>query len=117
MDRVERIGNLAETMLDYVEGNKTFLTDHTMRVPSASYTDKTQWLAEMELVFKRVPLMLAFTAELPNPGDYKALDVSGSPVLINRDKTGKAHAFFNVCSHLAAPLASEGRGNCARFTC
>ena len=117
MDRVERIGTVAETMLDYVEGNNTFLTEKTMRVPSASYTDKTQWLAEMELVFKRVPLMLAFTAELPNPGDYKAMDAAGSPILINRDKAGKVHAFFNVCSHRAAPLASEGLGNCARFTC
>lgn len=117
MNYADRIGDVAEIMLDYVENNQTHNTEKVMRVPSSSYTDGNQWLAEMELVFKRVPLMLAFTAELPQPGDYKAMDVSGVPVLINRDKAGKAQAFLNVCAHRAAPVANEGRGNCARFTC
>ena len=117
MNRVQRVGDVAEIMLDYVENNKTFLTDKPMRVPSRTYTDKDQWKAEMELVFKRVPLMLAFTAELPHPGDYKAMDAAGLPVLINRDKEGKVRAFLNVCSHRASPVAAEGHGNCARFTC
>ncbi|MFN3554208.1 MAG: aromatic ring-hydroxylating oxygenase subunit alpha, partial [Novosphingobium meiothermophilum] len=117
MDRIERIGQVAEIMRDYVENKQTFLTDTTKRVPVRSYTDPDQWKAEMELIFKRVPLMLAFTAELPNPGDYKAMDAVGMPVLINRDKAGKVRAFLNVCSHRGAPVASEGHGNCPRFTC
>ena len=117
MNRIERIGNVAAIMRDYVENKQTFLTDTTMRVPARSYTDPDQWKAEMELIFKRVPLMLAFTAELPNAGDYKAMDAVGMPVLINRDKEGKVRAFLNVCSHRAAPVASEGHGNCPRFTC
>jgi phenylpropionate dioxygenase-like ring-hydroxylating dioxygenase large terminal subunit len=117
MDRIERIGQVAEIMRDYVENKQTFLTEKTKRVPVRSYTDPDQWKAEMELVFKRVPLMLAFTAELPNPGDYKAMDAIGMPVLINRDKSGQVRAFLNVCSHRGAPVASEGHGNCPRFTC
>ncbi|MFM5929788.1 MAG: aromatic ring-hydroxylating oxygenase subunit alpha [Novosphingobium sp.] len=117
MNRVERVGNVAEIMLDYVENKKTFLTDKTMTVPSQSYTDKDQWRAEIELIFKQVPLMLAFTAELPNPGDYKAMDAVGMPVLITRGKDGTVRAFLNVCSHRGAPLADEGHGNCPRFTC
>ena len=117
MDRIERIGQVAEIMRDYVENKQTFLTDSTKRVPTRSYTDPDQWKAEMELIFKRVPLMLAFTAELPNAGDYKAMEAVGMPVLINRDKAGKVRSFLNVCSHRAAPVASEGHGNCPRFTC
>lgn len=117
MDRVQNIGDVAETMLDYVENNKTYLTEKTLAVPTRSYTDPDQWRAEMELIFTRVPLMLAFTAELPNPGDYKAMDAIGKPVLINRDKSGKVRAFLNVCSHRGAPVAAEGHGNCPRFTC
>ncbi|MEJ5976421.1 SRPBCC family protein [Novosphingobium sp. PS1R-30] len=116
MDRVEQLGDVAEIMLDYVENKTTFQTAKPMTVPTRSYTDSDQWRAEMELVFKRVPLMLAFTAELPNPGDYKTMDAVGLPVLINRAKDGKARAFLNVCSHRGAPVA-EGKGNCARFTC
>ncbi|SLK11004.1 aromatic ring-hydroxylating oxygenase subunit alpha [Novosphingobium mathurense] len=117
MDRVQRLGDVAEIMLDYVENKKTFMTDKTLKVPSSSYTDKDQFDAEIELIFKRVPLMLAFTAELPNPGDYKAMDAMGVPVLINRDKQGQVHAFLNVCSHRGAPVADQGKGNCSRFTC
>lgn len=117
MNRIQRVGDVAEIMLDYVENKKTFMTDQTMKVPSESYTDKDQWRAEMELVFKRVPLMLGFSAEIPNPGDYKAMEAVGMPVLINRDKQGKVRAFLNVCSHRAAPVAAEGHGNCPRFTC
>ena len=117
LERDERIGEVAEIMLDYVTNKGTHLTERTMTVPTASYTDPDQWAAEIELVFKRVPLMLAFTAELPNPGDYKAMDACGLPVLVNRDKAGLVRAFLNVCSHRGAPVASEGHGNCPRFTC
>ena len=117
MNHSARIGDVAEIMLDYVENHKTHQTDKVARIPSSSYTDANQWLAEMELIFKRVPLMLAFTAELPGPGDYKAMDAAGVPVLINRDKAGTVRAFLNVCSHRAAPVAGEGHGNCPRFTC
>ena len=65
----------------------------------------------MELVFKRVPLLLAFTAELPKPGDFKAMDACGMPVLINRDKAGTVRAFLNVCAHRGAPLACRQRAS------
>ena len=117
MSHESRIGNVAEIMLDYVENSKTFLTDTTMTVPSASYTDAAQYAEEMEKVFKRVPLMLAFTAELPLPGDYKAMDAAGLPILITRAKDGVARAFLNVCAHRGAPVAADGHGNCPRFTC
>lgn len=115
--RNDVIGDVAEIMLDYVTNKGTHLTGQTMTVPSRSYTDPDQWAAEIELVFKKVPLMLAFTAEMPSPGDYKAMDACGLPVLISRDKAGTVRAFLNVCSHRAAPVASEGHGNCPRFTC
>lgn len=111
------IGDAAEKMLEYVENDSTFMTDKVMTVPTESYTDPDQWGAEIELVFKRVPLMLALSCEMPNPGDYKAMDAVGMPVLISRNKAGEVKAFLNVCSHRGAPVAGEGHGNCVRFTC
>ena len=105
MDR-QQIGDVAQIMLDYVENDKTFMTDKILSVPTRSYTDSDQWHAEMELIFKRVPLMLALTCEMPKPGDYKAMDAVGLPILITRDKEGRCHAFLNVCSHRGAPVAS-----------
>jgi phenylpropionate dioxygenase-like ring-hydroxylating dioxygenase large terminal subunit len=111
----QRIGDVAEILLDYYEHHKTFQTDKIMTVPAASYTDPDQWRAEIDLIFKRLPLMLALSCEMPKPGDYKAMEAAGLPVLIARDNAGKARAFLNVCAHRWAPLAAEGLGNCPRF--
>jgi phenylpropionate dioxygenase-like ring-hydroxylating dioxygenase large terminal subunit len=110
-------GEVAQVLLDYVEQNRTFRTEQIKRVPSVHYTDPERWSREMALIFKRVPLMLALTAELPNAGDYKAMTALGLPVLITRGNDGIARAMLNVCSHRGAPLAAEGHGRCARFTC
>lgn len=116
-DRTRKLGDVAEILLDYVTNKGTHQTDNILRVPSASYTDREQWQREIDLVFKKVPLMLAFTCELPNPGDYKAMEAVGMPILINRDKNGEVRAFLNVCSHRGAPVAGEGHGNCPMFVC
>jgi phenylpropionate dioxygenase-like ring-hydroxylating dioxygenase large terminal subunit len=113
----QHAGRLAEIMLDYVEHGTTFTTPRILSVPVRSYTDPDQWHAEMELIFKRVPLMLALSCEMPRPGDYKAMDALGLPLLLTRDAGGRVHAFFNVCSHRGAPVAREGHGHCSRFTC
>jgi len=116
MDHLD-IGSVAETLLDYVEQDRTYQSDRITTVPSRAYTDPDQWAREVDLIFKRVPLMLALSCELPDPGSYKAMDAMGLPVLIVRDKAGEARAFLNVCAHRGAPVANEGHGSCARFTC
>jgi phenylpropionate dioxygenase-like ring-hydroxylating dioxygenase large terminal subunit len=57
------------------------------------------------------------SCELPKSAYYKAMEVVDLPVLITRDKVGIARAFLNVCAHRWAPIAAEGYGNRARFTC
>ncbi|SFS09552.1 aromatic ring-hydroxylating oxygenase subunit alpha [Sphingomonas jatrophae] len=116
MDRHD-IGDVAEILLDYVENDRTFQSDRITTVPTDAYFDRAIWQREIDTVFKQVPLMLALTCELPKPGDYKVMDALGLPILITRDKAGVAHAFLNVCSHRGAPVANDGHGNCARFTC
>jgi phenylpropionate dioxygenase-like ring-hydroxylating dioxygenase large terminal subunit len=111
----ERIGDVAEILLDCFENNRTFQTDKIVTVPAASYADSNLWEAERDTIFKRLPLMLALTCEMPNPGDYKAMEVVGLPVLIARDKAGTVRAFFNVCAHRWAPVAAEGLGHCLNF--
>ena len=110
-------GDVAEVLLEYVERNATFQTGSIKTVPSAHYTDAERWAREMALIFRRVPLMLALSAELPEPGTYKAMDAMGVPVLIARDKDGVARAMLNVCAHRGAPVAADGHGRCSRFTC
>lgn len=109
------IGDVAEVLLDYFESRRTFQTDKTMRVAAASYLDPDLFRSEIELIFKRLPLMLALSCELPKPGDYKAAQVVGQPILLARDQSGTVRAFLNVCAHRWAPVAAEGLGHCPRF--
>lgn len=92
-------------------------TDDVFKVPASNYYDETRWKEELKQVFKRMPLMLAMTTEVKAPGDYKAMDISGTPVLICRNRDGKINAFVNMCSHRGAQLKDEGTGNTTRFTC
>jgi hypothetical protein len=117
MDRNERLGAAAATMKDFVARTETFRTSAVKRVPTRSYTDPDQRKAEIELGVPPLAPTPASPAELPRPGDFKAMDAVGLPVLINRDKACTVRAFLNVCPHRGAPVASEGHGNCPRFTC
>jgi len=111
------IGDVAETMLNYVAQGRTFQSARVTTVPATHYTDAQRWSREMELIFKRVPLMLALSAELPEPGSFKAMEALGLPVLITRGVDRQVHAFLNVCQHRGAPVIAAGHGNCPRFTC
>jgi nitrite reductase/ring-hydroxylating ferredoxin subunit len=91
--------------------------DAVYRVPASHYTDPTRFALERERVFKRLPLMLALTAELPGPGDYKALYALDVPVLIVRGDDGAVRAFVNTCAHRGAQVVPEGRGTASRFSC
>jgi nitrite reductase/ring-hydroxylating ferredoxin subunit len=87
------------------------------RVPAEHYFDEERWEREMRQVFKRMPLMLATTAELREPGDYKSMSAAGMPILISRGEDGEVRAFVNMCRHRGAVIMPEGHGNSHRFTC
>ncbi len=44
-------------------------TDDVFRVPASNYVDADRYRLEVERIFKRLPLMLAFSAEVRQPGD------------------------------------------------
>lgn len=92
------------------------LAPEVMELQADHYTSPARFEAEKARVFRRVPLVLAASCEIPRAGDYKTLDVAGIPVLLVRDRQGEAHALLNACTHRGAAVAS-GCGTAARFTC
>src|SRR4051794_30241505 len=80
------------------------------RVPTTNYTDAERWAVEMDRVFKRLPLMLAFSSELAEPHSYRAMDVAGVAVLLVRGDDGALRAFVNMCSHRGAQVVPDGVG-------
>ncbi len=88
-----------------------------MKIPASNYFDPGRFQREVDGIFKRLPLMLAATAELPNPGDFKTIEAVGVPVLIARGQDNVVRAFINSCVHRGANVATAERGNAKRFTC
>ncbi|MDC0432215.1 Rieske 2Fe-2S domain-containing protein [Hyphomicrobiales bacterium] len=117
MNRNDEYNKIAEKVVGHVENGTTDQAADILKVPTSDYTSNERWSAEMENIFQTLPLMLALSIEIPNPGDYKSIEVTGIPILITRDKNNNVNAFRNVCSHRGAIIAQEGIGNRSRFSC
>jgi len=108
---------VGERLLAHIDAGSTDLAPDVARLPVDYYLDPVLFEREMENIFKRLPLLLAFSVELAEPGAYKAIDVVGVPVLLRRGRDGQARAFLNVCSHRGSRLKAEGTGSCQRIVC
>lgn len=93
------------------------LVDDIVQIPVENYYDQERWQNEVQKVFRRLPLVLAATAELREPGDYKAMEAAGVQVLLTRTRSGEVKAFVNMCSHRGAQLVANGAGNAHKFSC
>jgi phenylpropionate dioxygenase-like ring-hydroxylating dioxygenase large terminal subunit len=89
---------------------------YNLRVPAAHYTDDTQAATEIERLFRREPLLVALTPDLPSPGDYLTHDAAGTSLLLVRDQAGRVRCHINACRHRGVRIA-EGRGRARSFSC
>ena len=108
---------LARRNLVHGTNNTVPQAESVVSIPASNYLDPDRWQLEVDRVWKRVPLVLGFSAELAEPGDYRTLDAMGVPVLLVRAGDGSIKGFFNSCSHRGAVVVEEASGNARRFTC
>lgn len=80
------------------------------------YTSPEIFAAEVGHVLLRQWFFAGRADELPNPGDYRAIETVGGPVLLTRDEHGELHAFANSCRHRGAQLL-EGCGSRRSIVC
>lgn len=113
----EKLVAMAERTIAHNKAGTVHLTESVTRIPASNYFDPERWQREVDMIFKRVPLLLAMTAEIKEVNTYKAIDVVGMPVLISRGADGIARAFVNMCSHRGAQLVDPGVGTARRFAC
>lgn len=113
----EQLVAMAKRTIRHAQAGTAPLDDDIKRVPAANYYDPQRWQAEMDRVFRRLPLVLGFSCELREPNSYRALDVMGTPVLLVRGDDGVLRSFVNMCSHRGAQVMEEGSGTARRFTC
>lgn len=88
-----------------------------MTVPVAAYLDQERYQSELAGIFRTLPLPIALSLELPEPGSYLARTVMDQPLLLTRSTTGKVNVFLNVCRHRGAKICAEGSGKQRKFSC
>ncbi|MFA7441362.1 MAG: aromatic ring-hydroxylating dioxygenase subunit alpha [Sphingomonadaceae bacterium] len=87
-------------------------------VPASNYVDPARFDAEMDAVFRRVPVIACPSALLPEPRSYTQVEITGVPVLVTRNKEGIVKAFASVCRHRGMKLCtSNDPVNAGRLVC
>ena len=85
-------------------------------LPSWCYTSEEFYRREVERMFGRSWNFIGRADELPQPGDYHALDLFGEAIIVIRDRTGTLRAFANTCRHRGTKLL-QGQGRCTAIVC
>ncbi len=108
---------IARREVENLHNGRIDLMPEILKVPAADYCDRSRWEREIQRVFKRLPLALAFSCELREAGAFRTLEVAGVPVLIARGQGGRIGAFVNMCSHRGNPVEHAESGTARSFRC
>ena len=115
--RHEEMMGLATRALDHFQNHTTDMAPEPMQMPVEAYTNQERYAAERERIFKNLPLGLALSLELPEAGDYKAMTVMETPIILCRNDQGSVKCFLNACRHRGARLCEDGRSSSRVFAC
>jgi nitrite reductase/ring-hydroxylating ferredoxin subunit len=112
-DALDLVGRLVQLYRD----RSTDQAEGQWREPVDNYASPERFAREIETVHRKVPLPLAMSCEVKEPGSYKAITVAGIPVLIVRDAQGVVRASLNVCRHRGSALLEDGYGKIKHISC
>jgi p-cumate 2,3-dioxygenase subunit alpha len=91
--------------------------DRLFRVNRRVFTDPSILEAERHGVFDRSWIYAGHESEIPQPGDFRARDVAGRPVILARGSDGKVRVLLNTCTHRGTLVCREAAGNTKTFQC
>ena len=109
-DRIQRT-------LEHLRQHTTDTTGQLVPFGPGQYTDPGLAQRERDLVFGRVPSIVAHASELPEPNDFITLQMPRNRVIVARQLDGSVKAFVNVCRHRGALLEEQESGRCRLFSC
>jgi len=81
------------------------------------YTDPDIYELELERIINRNWILAGHASQLPEPGDFKVLNVARESAIIVRGSDGELKGFANVCRHRGSLVCLESYGHADRFSC
>ena len=85
-------------------------------LPPACYTDPAFFARERERIFRAHWNLVGRADEVPEAGDYRAVDLAGMPAILLRGDDGALRGFANTCRHRGSRLVS-GCGTARAISC
>jgi phenylpropionate dioxygenase-like ring-hydroxylating dioxygenase large terminal subunit len=82
------------------------------------YYDPERYQREVALLFRKHPIVVAYSGQLRRAGDFVVHNDTGQPILVVRGTDGVLRAFLNVCRHRSASVELKPCGaNKRAFVC
>lgn len=72
--------------------------------PATIFTSQERYDLEQAHIFKKRAIPLTISALIAEPGTAMGHESTGIPLIVSRDREGKAHVFLNACQHKGAKL-------------
>jgi phenylpropionate dioxygenase-like ring-hydroxylating dioxygenase large terminal subunit len=108
---------IIETVLAYCENGGTHLQPDIMKIPVTEYTDQGRLNTEIDILFRKFPIIVGHISALQAPGDFFTHDATGVPIVVTRNRLGEVKAFLNVCRHRGARVEHQPCGKAKTFSC
>ena len=109
---------LGKRVLANVDADRGDYTDAVLRVPASQYVDPELFAREVEVAFRRNPILVALSCDIPEAGDFTSIEIADRPIVVVRGEDGVARTFLNACRHRgAAVVAGHCFGHGRRLTC
>jgi choline monooxygenase len=86
-------------------------------IPATWYVDEGVAELERQAVFGRTWQVVARVDQLKKPGQFVTAEVAGEPLVVVRGADNQLRAFYNVCRHHAAAVATEAEGTASILRC
>ena len=116
MDHALQI-ELTRSLLSHLDAGTTDRARTISRNPVANYTCPARLRDEIQTLFKKRPLLMGLSCQIPNSGDYLTEENGTAPLLIVRGDDGMVRVFMNVCRHRGARVATGCGDGKRRFAC
>ena len=87
------------------------------RIHRSIYLDEDLFKIEMEKIFNTTWIYVGHESEVANPGDYKTAHIGLQPVILARHEDNELYVMLNRCTHRAATVCQEAKGNSSYFRC
>ncbi|MDB9857698.1 Rieske 2Fe-2S domain-containing protein [Amylibacter sp.] len=108
---------IIKATLQHCEDGTTDMLPELMRNPVTTYTDPENLKNEVDILFRKFPIIMGHVEQLAEAGSYFTNDEVGIPILVTRNNDGVIKAFLNVCRHRGARLTNEPCGKSKTFSC